>query len=193
MSEQDRVKWDERHREASGGDGPSPFVSSLDELLPRHGKALDVAAGTGRHALWLARRGLSVTAVDISPIALEVVARDAQAAGLQATCTTLALDLEREALPAGPWNVILCTNFLMRDVYRRLPTLLADFGVLAIAHPTLENLKRHARPSARVLLQPGELRSLVGSELRVLRYEESWFDGRHEARLVATNRQASPD
>ena len=54
---------------------PDPFfVSSyerlVDRLFPNAGMALDLAAGLGRHALWLADRGWQVNAVDISEVAI---------------------------------------------------------------------------------------------------------------------------
>lgn len=50
----DREKWNARYREEGPPSPPSPFLVGLDDLLPRRGRALDVAGGTGRHALWLA-------------------------------------------------------------------------------------------------------------------------------------------
>ena len=83
MAEADRRKWDARYRERGAGlREPSGFLDALDDLLPRRGRALDVAGGTGRHALWLARRGLDVTLADISGVALEVAREEAGRAGL---------------------------------------------------------------------------------------------------------------
>jgi tellurite methyltransferase len=68
---------------------------------------------------------------------------------------------------------------------------LAEDGMLAICHPTRTNLERHEKPSARFLLDEGELRDLLG-DLSLLEYEESWGkDGRHEARMLAS-RSARP-
>ena len=52
------------------------------EQLPMKGRALDVAGGTGRHARWLAQRGLRVTLCDISPVALAAARGSATAARL---------------------------------------------------------------------------------------------------------------
>ena len=50
---------------------PSAWLLVNADLIPRPGRALDVACGRGRHALFLAERGLAVTAVDRDPRALE--------------------------------------------------------------------------------------------------------------------------
>ncbi len=175
MSDADRARWDARWREKGAPGEPSPFVLSLDAILPRRGRALDVAGGAGRHAMWLARRGLEVTLVDISPVAL------AMAEGV----TTVAADLEHEPLPAGPWDVILCFHYLDRRLFEAWPRLLAPGGLLVFVQATRSNLQKHEHPPARFLLEDGELARLVQG-LEVVRLEEGWLDeGRHEARLVA--------
>jgi SAM-dependent methyltransferase len=68
----DARAWDERYAASELVWSPTPnqFVSAeLDNLRP--GRALDLAAGEGRNALWLADRGWEVTAVDFSLVALD--------------------------------------------------------------------------------------------------------------------------
>jgi len=155
---------------------------SLDRLLPRAGRALDLAGGAGRHAIWLAARGLDVTVADVSEAGLALARDRAAAAGVR--LSTIALDLDRDPPPPGPWDLILVFHYLQRDLYRRLPSLLAPGGVLAIMHPTRSNLARHEHPSAEHLLEDGELPRLI-SGLEVLLSEEGWSEEkRHEARLV---------
>jgi SAM-dependent methyltransferase len=178
MSAQDRFKWNERWKERGSPGEPSAFVRSLGELLPKGGAALDVAGGAGRHAAWLARHGLAVTLVDISDAALAI----ARAQGV--ALRTLALDLDHQPLPAGPFDVILVFHFLDRRVYAELSARLAPGGLAVVVHPTRTNLERHASPSAAYLVEPGELPRLLPG-LEILRYEEGWHDeGRHEARLI---------
>jgi len=58
--------WDERYRkgEHAPAEPHQLLTQAVDVLLP--GRALDLACGAGRHALYLARRGWHVTAVDSS-------------------------------------------------------------------------------------------------------------------------------
>jgi tellurite methyltransferase len=64
--------------------------------------------------------------------------------------------------------------------------VLAPDGLLVFAQPTRSNLQRHPHPSARFLLEDGELPRLLQG-LEVVSYSEGWTDeGRHEARLVAS-------
>ena len=64
--------WDERYRSRSAlwSRNPNPYlVAEAGDLTP--GTALDVGAGEGADAIWLASRGWRVTAVDLSAVALE--------------------------------------------------------------------------------------------------------------------------
>jgi SAM-dependent methyltransferase len=190
MAGGDRERWNARYAEEEAPATPAPWLAGLDALLPRRGRALDVAGGSGRHALWLARRGLEVTLADVSDVALERAARDARAEGL--ALATVQVDLESALLPPGPWDLILCVYFLHRALFPSLAAALAPGGVLVAAHATRTNLERHSHPGPRWLLEDGELPTLVRG-LDVLRYEEGWLEsGRHEARLVARRPAAAP-
>jgi SAM-dependent methyltransferase len=182
VSKGDRERWNARHAEEPPPP-PSPFLAELDAVLPRRGRALDVAGGSGRHALWLARRGLDVTLADVSDVALGRAADDARREGLH--LTTLQMDLELAPLPPGPWDVILCTYFLHRPLFAAFAAALAPGGLLVAAHATRSNLSRHPRPGPAHVLEDGELPTLVRS-LEIVRYDEGWLEsGRHEARIVA--------
>ncbi len=183
MSSGDRERWNVRHAEREAPGEPSAFLVALDGLLPRSGRALDVAGGAGRHALWLARRGLEVRLADVSDVALARAARAARDEGI--ALATLEVDLEAAPLPEGPFDLVLCTYFLHRPLFRAFPAALAPGGLLVFAHATRKNLERNPRPPPAHLLEDGELASLVCG-LEVVRCEEGWFEeGRHEARLVA--------
>lgn len=183
MADSDSERWNARYREHGEGVGPpSPFLVALDAQLPRQGRALDVAGGTGRHALWLARRGLDVTLADVSDVALNIAR--GEATGENLALHTLAVDLEAEPLPRGPWDLIVCVRFLWRPLFAGCAEGLAPGGLLVVAHPTRTNLERHAKPGPQYLLDDGELPRLVPG-LEVVTFEEGWHEGTHEARLVA--------
>jgi SAM-dependent methyltransferase len=74
--------WDARYASADAiwsGNPNEQLVTQVADLAP--GTALEVGAGEGADAIWLAERGWRVTAVDISPVALERAARRAAEAG----------------------------------------------------------------------------------------------------------------
>ncbi len=186
MSEQDRIRWDERYR---SGDGPIAsagwvpgWLEEIDGLLPTCGPALDIAAGTGRVSSWLARRGLDVTAVDISPVGLAQAREAAAADGFR--LTTVETDLENQSLPAGPFQVITCFHYRQKDLFPAIRDCLAPGGVFIAEIATVANLERHERPSRRFLVESGELEQDI-RPLEALYYREGWFDDRALARVVA--------
>jgi SAM-dependent methyltransferase len=78
----DEAFWDERYRSQSSlwSGNPNPYLVSEVSGLPG-GTALDVGSGEGADAIWLARHGWQVTAVDLSQVALERGAAHAARAG----------------------------------------------------------------------------------------------------------------
>jgi SAM-dependent methyltransferase len=80
----DRDDWDRRHAAGDhhfGGAPSSFFVAEAERLAP--GRALDLACGSGRNAVWLAERGWQVTGVDFSAVALESARRLAAGRGVE--------------------------------------------------------------------------------------------------------------
>lgn len=161
--------------------------------LPRKGLELDVACGPGRGALWAARRGFEVLAVDLSPVALARLERDARRRGL--SIRTLALDLESAPPPSGPFVLITCLAYLQRDLFGPLAERLALGGWLAVEIATRRNLERHPRPGSRFLLEEGELPGLL-EPLELAWSREGWIGegagARHLARALA-RRGPAPD
>ena len=68
----DARQWDQRYADTElvWSVTPNQFVAAELADLP-HGRAVDLAAGEGRNAIWLASRGWEVTAVDFSQVALD--------------------------------------------------------------------------------------------------------------------------
>jgi len=141
----DIAKWDARHRAAEESPAePASIVLELLPLLPQ-GPALDLACGTGRHALLLAAQGRNVTAVDASGAALGILeerccagavpvsrvpelneARRAAGAGVQ----LVQEDLERAQLPAASFDLILCVHYLQRSLFAQMERALRPGGML---------------------------------------------------------------
>jgi tellurite methyltransferase len=184
QSDRDRwnARWRERAQEAAGSQ-PSLWIASLESIIPRAGRALDVAGGAGRHAVWLAQRGLAVTMADVSEEGLRLAVAAARDAGVE--IDLVQIDLERGPLPAGPWDLIVCVHYLQRSLFPAIAAQLAPGGLLLFCHQTRVNLERHARPGPAYLLEEGEAATLVAG-LEILSCNEGWQeDGRHEARLIA--------
>ena len=177
--------WTSRYLAGWGSDKePAGFLVASQSHLPREGRALDVAGGAGRHAVWLAQRGLDTTLVDFVEAGLDLARQRAAKSGVQ--IETICRNLEVEGPPDGPWDVIVVYHFLERSIMAALASSLAPGGVLLYCQPTVANLARNERPKRQFLLDSDELPALL-PELEIVEYHERWWDnGRHEARYIGT-------
>jgi ubiquinone/menaquinone biosynthesis C-methylase UbiE len=136
----DARAWDERYAASDlvWGVEPNRWVAAELAGLPP-GRALDVACGEGRNALWLARRGWTVTGADFSAVALERAARLAADAGVEERATWVRTNVV-ERLPPGPFDAVVVA-YLQLPAEQRRATLAAcaaalDHGgvLLVVAH-----------------------------------------------------------
>ncbi len=178
----ERDRWNQRYAEKGWSEDPSPWLVANVDLLPEPGRALDIAGGTGRNALWLAERGWDVTIADVSDVALAFATE--RAGRLNVAIRTEHVDLSADPLPAGPWDVLLLFHFLERVLFTRVTSVLRPGGVLIGSLATVTNLERNPRPPRPFILDDGELPGLI-RDLETLRYEECWADNHHDARFVA--------
>jgi SAM-dependent methyltransferase len=181
-------RWDKRWSQREPLREPADFVVTALEHLPSSGAAIDVAGGTGRHALLLAELGLEVTLVDVSQVALDIAgaAATVRGVGVGLVCR----DLETDGLPAGRWDVAVMYHFYDEGVLRAVVRALEFGGTLVFCQPTVRNRERHDRPGRRFLLEEGELARIIADmPVDVVLAQEGWgAEGRHEARLVARKR-----
>lgn len=184
MPSSDAERWDARY---SNGEPPAALrppelVEIALETLPLEARVLDVACGWGDAGLWLASRGAAVTLADVSVVALSAAAERAQTLGVEVE--TITTDLATEPVPTGPWDAITCVHYLDRELLPRLAAELSPTGKLVIAIATTINLERHSRPSARFLLEPDELATLIPGHVAV-HHDEAWrTNDAHEAWAV---------
>lgn len=130
--DEDRERWDRRYTGVADAVPRPPDAAAaadLVEALPHAGRALDVAAGLGPVSIWLARRGLSVTAIDVSPVAIDAIRRGDDTGAVTAHC----VDLD-DGLPdgLGTFDVIVCQRFRAPHVIAALPGLLRPGGFLIV-------------------------------------------------------------
>lgn len=182
----DRDHWNQRYTERPWPIDPSPWLVNNAELFTTRGRALDIAGGTGRNAIWLASRGWDVTITDVSDVAIELAAARATSCGV--TLTTLEIDLATSDLPGGPWDVIMVFHYLDRALFSGFARLLRPGGLVIGSLATVKNLERNERPPLPYLLDGGELPALIDG-LDLTEYDESWEDGHHDARFVARRPQ----
>ena len=146
---------------------PSPWIlRHLDVVAP--GRAIDVAAGSGRHAFAMADLGFSVTAVDRNPdLALLYQESEVQ---------FLCVDLEGQRWPLvdHAYDLVLVSNYLYRPYFAELFQLVASGGYLLYETFGVGN-EVYGKPSnPDFLLRAGELASALDASFDIIdeRFED---------------------
>jgi tellurite methyltransferase len=173
VSQAERDKWDERYREGAYEDRthPTALLASWIDRLPR-GRALDVACGAGRNALFLASKGYAVDAVDISAVALERGRADAERLGfsIRWLCADLDGDLD-DALPPGPYDLIVWVRYVNPALLPRLARRLAPGGHVLCEQHLVTTTEVAGPRTAAFRLRAGELRNQA-ADLGIVDYRE---------------------
>jgi len=170
MGAVDRQRWDERYRASERTFTAEPNRLVADEVGGlRPGRALDLAAGEGRHAVWLAARGWDVVAVDFSPVGVDKARARADADGVRVAFAVA--DVHRLRFPPARFDLVLAAFFHPRPperaaLYRSLAGTLAPGGTLLLVSYDLANLTEGCGgpKDPDVLLQP----AVFGAELAAL-------------------------
>jgi SAM-dependent methyltransferase len=188
MEENARIEWDRRHAEGSHSSRtPDPFfVSAYEQFVAPNfkyvGRALDIAGGIGRHAVYLAERGWLVTLVDISDVALKQARRHAEERDVHILAEQI--DLTEAQLPASAFDLVLVFFYLERSLLSHIADALRPGGLLIYKTYTREQLKMVGGPTHPMhLLEPNELQGAF-SQLRILHYVET-IEDKAVAELVA--------
>jgi SAM-dependent methyltransferase len=172
----DSSEWDERYAgiELVWTAEPNRFVVEELQALPP-GRALDVGAGEGRNAIWLAHRGWQVTAVDFSAVGLEKGRRLAETS--RAAVDWVHADLREYQPEASAFQLVLVAYLQLREadldgVLHRAAAALAPGGVLLVVGHDVTNLTEGTGgpPDPAVLYTPESIVRPL-SELTVLRAE----------------------
>lgn len=185
-SEEDRQRWDTLYSTGNYifGKEPSAFLKEHVGLLPL-GRALDIAMGEGRNAVFMAKKGFRVDGVDISEVALRKAKRLAREQGT--TLTTINADLNHYQIRAESYDVILNIDYLQRSLVPQIKKGLKRGGVIVYENFTVDQMKNVTAGQRLVrdyLLERGELKDLF-KDFKILVYRER-NDGREaRAQLVA--------
>ena len=133
--------WSDKYRAAGQaylfGTAPNRFLQSQSALLVPGQRALSIADGEGRNAVWLAERGLDVTATELSPVALDKAATLAAARGVSVDFALA--DALRWTYPDEAFDLVvgIFIQFAAPDERRAL----------------FENMKRTLKPGGCIVLQ----------------------------------------
>lgn len=168
------------------------LVQHIHHVRPG-GRVLDLAAGRGRNAIWLAGQGYSVEAVDRDADALHALKQASPSVHIEVA------DLETGQWPYSDqlFDAIVVCRYLHRPLLPLLAASLAEGGVL-IYETFMQGHERYGRPAnPDFLLQDNELLEVFAPLLSVLAYEAGMLqlppNPAMLQRIVAVRRVDVPD
>jgi tellurite methyltransferase len=183
----ERASWNRRYRQGSHTSLepdallPNAYKEFIIPLLPSAGRALDVAGGVGRHAIWLAERGWRVTLVDISDTGVHQARENARRRAKQIAFEVR--DLAEFRAGKSRYDLVLVFFYLQREIFPELVKALRPGGVLVYKTYTQRQRNFGGGPTHPMhLLKPQELLRAF-SALQILHYQETIRD-RGVAELV---------
>jgi tellurite methyltransferase len=180
--------WNKRYRlrerpEEDLAAEPTPLVVKFATGLAP-GKALDLACGAGRNALWLADQGWEVTAVDGAQAAIEILQSRATERGLRVN--TAVADLEKGEFEIEPscWDLVAMCYYLQRNLYESAKRGVRPGGVLI----SIVRITEPGEAASPHRLLPGQLEKYFTGWEILHRYEGKPNDSAHHhavAEIVA--------
>ena len=164
-----KAKWNERYRAATGERQATQVLKENLHLLPDHGRALDLACGSGANAILLAQQGLQVDAWDIADVPVAAL----QDAALQRQLSIQAEVRDVEAHPPKreTFDVIVVSYFLERSIIPALIDALKPGGLIYYQTFTRQRVSKRGPQRAEFRLADQELLHLF-SGLQVIFYRE---------------------
>ena len=173
----DSSQWNDRYREQElvWSAGPNQFVEAICAPLAP-GRSIDLAAGEGRNALWLAERGWDSTAVDFSDVALGKAQAIAERRGVR--LTTEVADLATYVPEPSGYDLVVVAYLQLPaaeldPILGRAAAAVAPGGTFVLINHDLANLDGgYGGPqSAAVLSTPEQVVAAVGDTVVIERAE----------------------
>jgi SAM-dependent methyltransferase len=180
VSQADQDKWNLRYREGTYAIRKHPSAL-LEEWLPKlkireaHPRAIDVACGTGRNAIYLARRGWHVDAVDISQVALDHLTETATTENLPITC--IQMDLEgtsrrpADLFTADRYDLAIMIRYTNMPLVDTLKDVLSAGGYLIVEEHLVAEADVVGPRNPKFCVPPGVLRDAAAG-LDIVAYRE---------------------
>jgi tellurite methyltransferase len=182
----DQKRWDRRYRgrKFALGRDANLFLRRHIRRLPK-GRALDIATGEGRNAVFLAQYGCVVDAVDISPIGLAKATKLAKEVGVK--IHPYLADLDRYLIPEEHYDLIADFYFLSRRLIPRIKKGLRKGGKIIFETYLIDqrDLATGGPRDPKYFLKHNELLRLFRG-FRILIYREGIFREHGKRRAIAS-------
>ena len=171
---QDRIRWNAKFDTQREMGDPSPWVAEMYTMSPGP-RALDLAAGLGRNAVFLARQGLEVLAMDLADKAM-----DSLKAHKLSNIFPVQADLDTFPLRQTSFDLVVCCHFLDRRLFPYIQECLRPGGIMLYESAMESDQPAVNQPGNRdYLFRTNELLHTFLS-MRIISYEEKVVQGAQE-------------
>ena len=156
MSDEERTHWTSRWKtgEYNARTQPSPLWEKWAPRLPK-GPALDIACGNGRNAIFLAKLGFQVDAVDIASTALKLARENSKKQRVKVNW--IEADLDTYEIPENSYSLISVCFYANRDLIPKIKDGLKPDGFILYEHHYLSHVKVNGPENRQWRLRPNEL------------------------------------
>lgn len=174
MSLKDKEKWDNKYLKKSQLLRPRDASANLKEWLTHctGTKALDLACGSGRNSIYLAKCGFEVDSLDIASLAIDALDAEAKKQNLTSNINTFLVDLDTYKIKQKMYDIIVMANFLDRDVLKRAKDALKTNGILFVETYMISDENEKSKSDLNNLLRSQELKQMLDSSFEILHYDE---------------------
>lgn len=150
-------EWNERYRMAGADSAASPLlVRAVSGARP--GRALDLACGAGRNAVFLASQGWMVTAVDSSDVAIEELQTRIGREHLSIKAVLADLERDEFEIPEHSFDLICDIFYLQRSLFPAIRKAVCGGGLFVGSIHMVDSDRLVKAMNRSFLLEPGELR-----------------------------------
>ena len=161
----DKDRWNKKYdtKVYLFGEKPIPFLVDNIHILKK-GKALDLAMGEGRNGVYLATKGFNVTGFDISEKGLEKA--HALAAKNNVKIKTQVVDLETVELEPNSYDLIICTYYMNRGLFKKIYDALEPEGMVLVETYNINYIKYREFNAKWAISTNGHLDIFKGMRIR---------------------------
>ncbi len=175
--------WDERYASGKYSSAePHKLLVEIADRIKKPAKALDLACGTGRNAIYLAEKGWQVTAVDNSSVAIEIAKQRAAEKAVEINFRVADLEKGEFAIEVEAYDLICDFYYLQRDLFAPMKTGIRAGGIII----STIHIYGDAEEAGEFTLREGELREFFRDSEILHCHETSRTDdaGKHHRRTA---------
>lgn len=189
MNNTTKTKWDKNYQSCSSEHPePAEVLFNNQHLLPQEGTALDLACGRGANAICLAENNLTVSAWDISSVALEQLKKVAKEKNQM--IHTKARDVTQHPPEPNTFDVAIVSRFLERALFQNIKDSIKNSGLIFYQTFIKEKINTTGPSNPDYLLNENELLNIF-KDWKIIHYTEEGQVGniekgfRNQAMLIA--------